>query len=88
MIKFEEAATSCLNRAGDQEMIFVLLGRDAAAPTAIRRWAEERIRLGKNAATDEQILEALHCADFMDQQRKDGIGLPIPVHSHEERRSS
>jgi hypothetical protein len=56
-------------------MTFVLLARDVAAPTAIRAWVAERIRIGKNTETDEQILEALHCANFMEQQRIDRIGL-------------
>jgi hypothetical protein len=49
---------SCMNRADEGEWTFVLLGRDAAAPVAIRAWIEERIRLGKNARTDAQIIEA------------------------------
>jgi hypothetical protein len=53
---------SCMNRAREDEMTFVLLGRDAAAPGAIRAWAEERIRLGKNQPDDPQIIEALQCA--------------------------
>ena len=77
MVKLEELSNpkSCMSRAADHEMTFVLLARDAAAPAAIRAWVNERIRLGKNAADDEQILEALHCANFMEQQRADGIGL-------------
>jgi len=54
--------TSCLNRAREDEMLFVLLGRDAAAPSTIRHWVDERIRLGKNKANDPQIIEALACA--------------------------
>lgn len=49
---------SCLNKASDEENLFVLLGRDPAAPAAIRAWIAERIRLGKNAPGDGQILEA------------------------------
>ena len=49
---------SCLNRARDDEWLFVLLGRDAAAPVAVRAWIEERIRLGKNTRDDPQISEA------------------------------
>lgn len=49
---------SCMNRARDDEMTFVLLGRDKAAPAAVRAWIQERIRLGKNVATDPQIMEA------------------------------
>lgn len=50
--------SSCLNRAYDSEWLFVLLGRDPAMPVAIRAWINERIRLGKNIADDEQIREA------------------------------
>ncbi len=50
---------SCLNRARDDEWLFVLLGRDAAAGAAVSAWIDERIRLGKNTRTDPQIVEAL-----------------------------
>lgn len=49
---------SCLNRAGVDELIFVLLERDDAAPIAIQAWIDARIRLGKNSADDSQIKEA------------------------------
>lgn len=57
---------SCMSRAKDDEMVFVLLGRDKAAPAAIRAWCDERIRLGKNRDDDPQITEALNCADAME----------------------
>jgi hypothetical protein len=60
---------SCMSRARDDEMTFVLLGRDAAAPAAIRVWCNERVRLGKNQVEDAQIQEALACADTMDRER-------------------
>jgi hypothetical protein len=50
--------SSCLSRARDDEWTFVLLGRDAAAPVAVRAWIEERVRLGKNTREDAQIVEA------------------------------
>lgn len=50
--------TSCLNKAHDDEWTFVLLGRDAAAPFAVKAWIAERIRLGKNNPDDPQIKEA------------------------------
>lgn len=55
-------ADTCLARAHSEEMIFVLLGRDPAAPEAIRAWIGARIRLGKNKRDDAQILHALECA--------------------------
>lgn len=71
MIKRDELDdhNSCFNRAGDGERIFVLLARDVAAPVAIRAWVAERIRTGKNALTDDQIVEALECAMRMDRER-------------------
>ena len=49
---------SCLSRANPDELLFVLLARDKAAPAAVRAWIEERIRLGKNKREDEQIRDA------------------------------
>lgn len=70
MRKCEEIANpkSCLNRARDLEMVFVLLGRDAATPAAIREWVRKRIELGKNKVTDDQILEALSVANAIEEQ--------------------
>lgn len=69
MRKRDELAdpNSCLNRAKDDEMIFVLIGRDVAAPRAIRAWVSERIRLGKNSEHDAQVQEALDCANSMER---------------------
>jgi hypothetical protein len=71
MIKRKELTDprSCMSRADDDEMTFVLLGRDLAAPVAIRAWVGERIRLGKNRPDDPQILEALECAAWMERHR-------------------
>ena len=67
MIKREELSNpqSCMSRAREDEMTFVLLGRDPAATVAIRAWIEERIRLGKNERNDAQITEARGCIDVM-----------------------
>jgi len=68
MKKFNEreVPNSCWNKAKDDEMLFVLLERDPAAPYAIRAWIERRIELGMNHANDEQILNAKACARFME----------------------
>jgi hypothetical protein len=60
-----EDQRSCFNKASEDEMVFVLLARDAAAPAAINAWVEERIRLGKNKPDDPQIIEAGKCVDEM-----------------------
>lgn len=61
---------SCMSKARPEEMTFVLLARDAAAPVAIRAWVHERLRLGKNGITDAQISEALSCAETMERDRE------------------
>jgi hypothetical protein len=58
-----------MNKARNDEMTFVLLGRDAAAPVAIRAWIAERIRLGKNSPNDSQVVEAELCARTMEKER-------------------
>lgn len=71
MIKTQElnSANSCMSRAKDDEMTFVLLARDITAPTTIRFWVEQRVLSGKNKPDDAQIIEALACADEMFRQR-------------------
>lgn len=61
---------SCLNRARRSEFLFVLLARDAAAPATVRFWIEERVRLGKNAHDDPQIVEAGRWADAVEAEQK------------------
>lgn len=75
MIKREELTNpnSCMVRAKDDEMTFVLLARDVAAPATIRNWVNERLRLGKNQPSDPQITEALECAREMERQKKEAV---------------
>lgn len=68
---------TCMQTAHPEEMVFVLLSRDAAAPVAIRAWVAERLRLGKNVETDEQIVDALECADTMEKEGRLWTG-PYP----------
>jgi hypothetical protein len=65
---------TCMQHAHPEEMVFVLLSRDAAAPAAIRAWIGERIRLGKNAPTDPQIAEAEECAKTMEAEGRKWAG--------------
>lgn len=62
--------SSCLNKAKPTEWLFVLLGRDAAAPAAVRAWIGERLRLGKNQPDDPQIVEALRWADAVEAEQR------------------
>lgn len=62
-------STSCLNRAGENEMLFVLRSRDVCAPETIRDWCHRRILRGKNKLEDPQIQEALNAASIMERER-------------------
>ena len=61
-----ENQDSCLNRALDTEMLFVLIGRDICAPATIRFWCEERIKQGRNSPGDQQLIEAEACAQTIE----------------------
>lgn len=63
--------TSCLNKAGDDETLFVLRGKDKAAAETIRAWVMERINRGMNAAYDGKIMEALECAQQMEKEAEE-----------------
>jgi hypothetical protein len=65
MRKRDELVSGCMAKAKDDEMTFVLLARDEAAPVAIRAWINERIRLGMNKPDDPKLIEALQCARIM-----------------------
>ncbi len=70
MRKTEELTNpdSCMSRARPEEMTFVLLGRDVAAPDTVRDWAMRRIESGKNQPGDRQIIEAFQCAETMERE--------------------
>lgn len=90
MRKKDELSRShtCMQHAHPNEMVFVLLSRDAAAPVAIRAWVAERLRLGKNTEFDEQIVEALACAETMEREGRQWVGAAIhyPIGMGEESR--
>jgi hypothetical protein len=60
---------SHLNKAAPNEPLFILMGRDPAAPIAIRAWIFHRVQLGKNHRNDPQRVEALELAKRMDAYR-------------------
>lgn len=74
MLKRDELAdpNSCWNRAKEDEIVFVLLGRDVAFPRTLREWVAERIAKGKNRFSDSQIRSALNTAELAE------LGLPAP----------
>lgn len=61
---------SCLNKARDNELLFVLLERDPAAPHTIREWVKKRIEIGKNKPEDPQVKEAWALAQQIEESQK------------------
>lgn len=92
MLKNDEMSdpTSCLNTAAPDELVFVLLGRDEAAPAAIRAWCADRILRGKNAVHDPQIKAAYQCAYDMERARREATlvaNVPDAVAKHQHAKS-
>jgi len=59
--------TSCLNRAADDEPIFVLRAKDKLAAKLVRDWAAEAVLEGHH--DDAKIKAAWRYADAMDAWR-------------------
>ena len=55
---------SCLNRASDDEMVFVLRAQDKLAPILVRQWAQYAEEAG---CPPGKIAEARACADAMER---------------------
>lgn len=78
MRKFDELTKedSCLNRAEDDEPLFVLRANDEIAPGLVRKWAEmyaktkSRQRDGMSKAQLAKLDEAMQLADEMDKWRQ------------------
>jgi hypothetical protein len=73
MIKSEELrdSLSCLNRAGNDEPIFVLRAKDPVAAQTVRLWASMAAGIH-----DEKIEDALLAADNMEVWRVDNMPTP------------
>jgi hypothetical protein len=50
--------SSCLNKAAEDEILFVLMERDPAAPGTIRDWVARRIEMGLNKPGDPKLISA------------------------------
>ncbi len=72
MIKRDEVRRpdSCLNRAREDEIVFVLLGRDMTTPITILKWAMERIKISKSAVDSDEIKDAVRMADTLIEEHK------------------
>lgn len=71
------AKFDCYANARDDEEMFILLARDSCAPSVIRFWCAERIRVGKNKLNDAQIVEAMECADRMEDSKYSPLAFPF-----------
>jgi hypothetical protein len=73
-IKRDEIAdpNSCLNRAADDEPIFVLRAKDMLAPKLVRDWAAKAVLDGHHE--DAKIKAAWRFADAMEAWRKARFG--------------
>ena len=85
MLKRDELANpdSCLNKAGDDEPIFVLRANDEAAPGIVGAWAlaYARQKGGASRMTPEQqakAREAVQLADNMKRWKRQQRGEPEP----------
>ncbi len=60
---------SCLNKAQDDEPIFVIRAKDPVGASAVRQWAHEAERSGMHG--DNKIAAARALAEDMDDWRHD-----------------
>ncbi len=75
MIKSEELSNpnSCLNKAKDDEILFVLLDRDLAFADTVRYWIEKRIQFGLNKREDLKMIEAANCVQKVLRKQQERI---------------
>jgi hypothetical protein len=73
MIKKEELTnpTSCINKAFDDEPIFVLRAKDPVAIQTIYYWMHQRICTGSEKYNDPKMKEAEQLAQLMHQWRRE-----------------
>jgi len=71
--KNNPAEFDCYEKADPDEPMFILLARDAQAATSVRSWAIARLTNGEKNYS--KIIEALQCADAMDEWRRQSIGV-------------
>lgn len=62
---------SCLNRADDDEDVFVLLGRDTSFAITVIFWCLHRVYSQRNTPYDHQILSAVMQAISANHKQSD-----------------
>ncbi len=72
MIKHMELAelNSCLNKAEDDEPIFVLRAKDPVAVATILHWCNLRVENGKNQPGDAKLAEAMRLCNQIAEWRE------------------
>lgn len=70
MVKIEEGTNpnSCFSKAKDDEMLFVLRGQDASAPSTVLFWMAQNIHLA--TTNPSKYREAFECLMVMASQVK------------------
>lgn len=71
MLKFLElrSPTSCLNKASNEEPVFVLRAKDSMAPQTVRLWAS----MSHGIHEEDKVDEAFKCAAHMEEWRKQNV---------------
>jgi hypothetical protein len=62
-MKHTKAGNPCIEKAREDEPIFVLRGQDNLAPALVRLWASRARALG---CSSEKVQDAIECADAME----------------------
>lgn len=75
MIKRDELASpdSCINRAADDEPVFVLRAKDPTFGAVIREWIELRIAAGIDDRSDPKLTRAAALIALAEQWRRDNM---------------
>ena len=71
MLKTEELAdpNSCINKAANDEPVFVLRAHDPVFSKVVRFWVMERVLIGKNTIEDPEIIEANELQRYVDANK-------------------
>lgn len=75
MLKKDEllSSTSCLNKAADDEPIFVLRAADPVAAATIKHWAT----MAQGHHEPQKIIEARRCANAFDDFYQKSRNVPV-----------
>lgn len=75
MIKREELSNpnSCLNKAEDDEILFVFRDKDLTFADVVRYWIGKRIQYGLNKPGDAKLVEAEETAQRVQRKQQEKL---------------